>query len=51
MFLEFVDGDTSNAYEVKIRGTDEDNLMIWQETAFYHKSVSWSGRMLLEKLP
>jgi predicted ATPase len=37
MFLEFVDGDTSNAYEVKIRGTDDDSLMIWQETAFYHE--------------
>jgi predicted ATPase len=37
MYLEFVDGDISNAYEVKIRGTDDDSLMIWQETAFYHE--------------
>ncbi len=26
MFLEFVDGDTSNAYKAKIRGTDDDSL-------------------------
>jgi predicted ATPase len=35
--LEFGEGDTSNAYEVKLRGTDEDSLIILQEMAYYHE--------------
>ena len=37
IFLEFGEGDTSNAYKVKIRGSDDDSLMILSETAFYHE--------------
>lgn len=36
LFLEFSEGNTSNAYRVKLRGTDEDGLIIWEETAYYH---------------
>jgi predicted ATPase len=35
--LEFGEGDTSNAYSVKLRGTDEDSLLITEEMAFYHE--------------
>jgi predicted ATPase len=35
--LEFGEGDTSNAYAVELRGTDEDSLMISGETAYYHE--------------
>jgi predicted ATPase len=35
--LEFGEGDTSNTYEVELRGTDEDSLMISGETAYYHE--------------
>jgi len=36
-FLEFGEGDTANAYSVKLRGTDDDALTIGAETAFYHE--------------
>lgn len=35
--LEFGEGDTSNAYLVELRGTDEDSLLISSETAYYHE--------------
>ncbi len=34
-YLEFGEGKISNAYDVKIRGTDDDSLMILSETAYY----------------
>ena len=40
--LEFGEGKISNAYKVKIRGTDEDSLIIWEETAFYHEKDKYS---------
>jgi predicted ATPase len=36
-YFEFGEGNISNAYELRIRGTDEDSLMILAETAFYHE--------------
>ena len=36
-YLEFGEGKISNAYDVKIRGTDDDGLMILSETAYYHE--------------
>src|SRR5258708_24076346 len=36
LFLEFGEGQVSNSYRVRLRGTDEDNLIIWTETAYYH---------------
>lgn len=41
MFLEFGEGDTSNAYDINIRGTDDDSLTIWTETAFYHDKKNY----------
>lgn len=35
--LEFGEGDTSNAYDIKIKGTDDDSLLIWSESIFYHE--------------
>lgn len=35
--LEFVEGDTSNAYSVELLGTEEDGFIISNETAFYHE--------------
>lgn len=35
-FLEFTEDETSNAYEVKLIGTDDDSLIITNEVAFYH---------------
>ena len=35
--LEFGEGDTSNAYLVKLKGTDDDGLIVLSETAFYHQ--------------
>ena len=35
--LEFGESDTSNAYSVKLRSTDEDSLTIAEEMAFYHE--------------
>jgi predicted ATPase len=34
-FLEFAEGHTSNAYDVKLRGADDDSLIISSEVAFY----------------
>jgi predicted ATPase len=41
--LEFGEGDTSNAYFVELRGTDEDSLLIVVETAYYHERKKYSG--------
>jgi len=35
--VEFGEGDKSNAYELKVFGTDENDLYISSETAFYHE--------------
>jgi predicted ATPase len=35
--LEFGEVDTSNAYRVKLRGTDNSELIIAEETAYYHE--------------
>ena len=35
--LEFGEGDTSNAYFVALRGTDEGGLIVASETAYYHE--------------
>ena len=37
MFLEFGEGKISNAYKVTMKGTDEDSLIIGEETAYYHE--------------
>lgn len=42
-FLEFGEGSTSNAYEVKLRGTQEDNLVIWDEIALYHEKSQYKA--------
>jgi predicted ATPase len=36
-FLEFSEGNTANAYLVKLQGTNDDSLTISEETAFYHE--------------
>ena len=41
--LEFGEGDTSNAYAVKLRGTDEDSLMISGEWAYSHERKKHPG--------
>jgi len=41
IFLEFGEGDKSNAYKVKIKGSDDDSLMILEETAFYHEKKNY----------
>jgi predicted ATPase len=41
--LEFGEGDTSNAYLVELRGTDEDGLLIAGETAYYHQKKKYPG--------
>lgn len=41
LFLEFGEGDRSNAYKVKLHGTDKDALMVWEETAFYHDKKAY----------
>jgi len=41
IYLEFGKGETSNAYKVKIRGTDEDSLIIWDERAYYHEKKKY----------
>ncbi len=43
IYLEFGEGRVSNAYKVKIRGTDEDSLIIWEETAFYHEKDKYKA--------
>lgn len=37
LHLEFGEGDISNSYEVLLRGTDDDGLIIESETAYYHE--------------
>lgn len=39
--LEFGEGDTSNAYMVRLRGTDDDGLVVAFETAFYHRKKEY----------
>ena len=39
--LEFGEGDTSNAYDVKIKSADDDSLVIWTETVFYHDKKTY----------
>lgn len=41
--LQFGEGDTSNAYLVELRGTDEDGLLIASETAYYHEKKNYPG--------
>jgi predicted ATPase len=41
-FLEFGEGDTGNAYLVKLRGTDDDSLTIAEETAYYHERKKYA---------
>lgn len=41
LFLEFGEGDTSNAYRLLLLGTNEDNLVIREETAFYHEKKKY----------
>jgi predicted ATPase len=41
--LEFGEGNTSNAYLVELRSTDEDSLLISEETAFYHERKRYPG--------
>jgi predicted ATPase len=36
-FLEFGQGDTANAYRVRLLGTEDDGFVISEETAFYHE--------------
>jgi len=36
--LEFSETDTTNSYEIGLRGTDDDSLIITQETAYYHQN-------------
>lgn len=40
--LEFGEGDTSNAYFVSLRGTDEDSLIIAEEVAYYHERKKYA---------
>jgi predicted ATPase len=35
--LEFGEGDTANAYKVKLKPTDDDGFLIAEETAYYHE--------------
>ncbi len=36
-FLEFAEGNISNAYKISLSGTDKDTLTIINETAYYHE--------------
>jgi predicted ATPase len=42
-FLEFGEGNKSNAYKIKLKGTDEDSFIISSETAFYHEKVHYKS--------
>lgn len=42
LFLEFGEGDISNAYKVTLRGTDDNSLFISQETAYYHEKEKYN---------
>lgn len=39
--IEFGEGDTSNAYKVTLKATDDDSLFIRDETAFYHERKTY----------
>ena len=39
--LEFGEADTSNAYFVRLRATDDDSLLIAEERAFYHEKKKY----------
>lgn len=39
--LEFGESDTSNAYSVKLRATDDDGLMITEEKVLYHERTHY----------
>ncbi len=41
--LEFGEGDTGNAYFVKLTGTEDDSFLIAEETAFYHERKKYPG--------
>jgi len=43
LFLEFGEKKTSNSYRVKLQGTDEDELIIQSETAYYHERDKYPG--------
>lgn len=36
-FLEFGEGDTTNAYRIQLKGTEDDALRVWVEKALYHE--------------
>lgn len=42
IYLEFGEGDTSNAYRVVLQGTDQDTLVVWEETAYYHEKKRYT---------
>ena len=39
--LEFGEGDTSNAYLLRLQGTDDNSLIVRNETAFYHEKKKY----------
>jgi predicted ATPase len=41
--LEFGEGETSNAYLVKLRGVDDDSLIISSETAYCHERKKYAA--------
>jgi predicted ATPase len=41
--LEFGEGDTGNAYFVRLAGTEEDSLLIAEEKAYYHERKHYPG--------
>jgi predicted ATPase len=45
--LEFGEGDTANAYFVRLTGTGEDSLLIAEEAAFYHERKKYPGPYVL----
>jgi predicted ATPase len=40
-YLEFGEGDTSNAYRLRLEGTEESGLVIAKETAYYHERKAY----------
>lgn len=40
LFLEFAEGQTANAYDVKLRGADDDSLLIASDTGYYHERAN-----------
>jgi predicted ATPase len=43
-FLEFTERQTSNAYRIKLQGADDDSLMVWSETAYYHDKIAYPNK-------